>query len=226
MAATLATINDVVRQLQKQLADYSTAQQLQLQAALDAADSHTKKLLRWDPSLNGSGTSKYYDVAETDELLLPSVGAIVSQVRAYYGTNSVGTMLPSTLPNGSGYELTDDGRLIRLRPVLLTSPFAGAEASRLLMRYDRVEVDYTAVASVPADIREAVSILAAGSYASGPRLASGVTGERIGDYSYSTRQLSKPAPGEHGSPQDGPNDYYEAFLLGIRPWIKRKPLVT
>ena len=177
----LASLDDVKRVLR--LTDADTNRDAQLRGALDAVESWAERRL-WNTSRAGSQVETYHDVFEDAALTLPAADVVVTKVKVYEYPGSVGAPLsPVSLAHGTGYDVTADGRLL-LRADLTVTPFEGAVAQRPLRCYARVEVFYEGTGVVPRALTEGIAFLAAGYWQDGPRALTGLTGERIGDYSY------------------------------------------
>ena len=206
----LASLDDVKTVLR--LTDVDATRDAQIQSSLDAVDSWAETHL-WRISRIGAQMETYYDVYEDATLHLPAADVTVTVVRVFEYPSSSGIPLsPIELGLGSGYDITDDGRLL-LRPTLLVSPFEGATAQRHLRVYARVEVHYEGTGVVPRAITEGIAFLAAGHWQDGPRALQGLTSERIGDYSYTLGDVGK----------DGGTSSFEArALFFLKPFLKRQ----
>ena len=147
-------------------------------------------------------------------LYLPGGDITVTAVKVYEYPAAAGIILTTgELGLGHGYDIDDDSRLI-LRPLLFTSPFEGANASRLLRIYAKVEVYYEGTGITPRAVTEGVAFLAAGYWKDGPRALIGLTGEKIGDYSYTL--------GSGGAAsQGGVAEYVAQAEWFLTPFLKR-----
>jgi hypothetical protein len=174
-----ASVADVKRILQ--LTD--TSQDEAIRVALAAVESWAQPLLG-NLTVTGDQSEMYYDVREDATLYLPQADVVVTCVRVHGSGNWwPGETWPWDLGYGRNYDVTDDGRVL-LRPFTLYAPFEGAWAQRQIRTFDRVEVFYTASGRVPPAVTEGIAFIAAGYHKDGPRALTGLTSERIGDYSY------------------------------------------
>jgi hypothetical protein len=179
-----ATLDDVKRILR--ISDTNTARDAQLRASLDAIESWASTKT-WKIPKEGPNIETYFDIYEDAAIELPGRDVVVTAVKVYEYPSSAGIAIsPVSLGLGHGYEITGDGRLL-LRPLLDISPFEGAVARRFLRCYSRVEVFYNGSGAVPRALTEGIAFLAAGHWQDGPRALSGLSGEKIGDYSYTLR---------------------------------------
>lgn len=220
---SLAEVEDVRRVLRIPSSDVNEERDTQLSAALEAAESWVRSRLNQDWDADLGGTQIAYDVRETDDILLDHEGCSVTEVRVTLDDSSAFLASDSLVLSASQYDLISGrygARTLRLRPSLVTQPFEGAIATRLPRTYRTVEIDWEpSLNSVPAAVRDATALLAAGFWKSNPRLASGYTSERMGDYSY----LVQPPSGGKGG---APSDYWEQAYRMLRPFTRRKPRVT
>lgn len=184
-----ASVADVKRILRIEATD-DDAVDARLRAALSAVEAWAShRLVRLSQA--GDQVWVKFDVREDATLHLPADDLTVTKVKVFeYPSLSGVPLSPVELGLGRGFDLTDDGRLI-LRPTLGISPFEGATAQRALRTYSRVEVFYIGTGIVPADVTEGIAFLTAGYYTDGPKILSGITSEKIGDYSY-TRAGNNP----------------------------------
>lgn len=178
-----ASINDVKRILRIDPEIVDIERDKRLRQAIRAVEStmlpRLKKL-----DLPGDQMETFFDIPEDHTLRLPADDVTVTKVKVYEYPSSYGIPLsPIELGLGHGFDLTDDGAVI-LRPTLSFSPFEGATAQRRLRAYARVEVHYISTGVIPSAVTEGIAFLAAGWYQDGPRALSGLTDEKIGDYSY------------------------------------------
>lgn len=177
-----ASLEDVKRVLRIPADSVNDDRDAQLRGALDAVNSWAEDSLT--VSKDGPGLEVYYDIPEDATLKLPAPDVTVTTVKVFEYPSAFGIPLsPIELGLGHGYDLTSSGLLI-LRPTLFVSPFEGATAQRRLRTYVRVEVNYIGTGVVPRRITEGIAFLAAGVWQDGPRALSGLTAEKIGDYSY------------------------------------------
>ena len=211
----LATLADVKRVLH--ITDVDEARDADITSCLVALSDWVKQVLRAEYDATSTvRTVKYYDVHEDAALAVPVAESAVNAVRVYLLADAVA----SALTVNTNYEVKD-GRTVRLRPPTTSTPFEGATAGRLFDTYARVEIDYTPPGTVPASVRDGVAMLAAGWWQSGPQLASGVTSERIGDYSFSTRRSVSSDGGA-----DAVEDFWSAGMKLLHPWIRSSVAVT
>ena len=186
----LASLADVKRILR--LTDDNPTRDAEIRAALDAVESWAESAL-WKISLPGAQCEVYWDIPEDATLFLPAADVTVTRVKVFEYPSSAGVPLsPIELGLGHGYDLDDDARLM-LRPTLYYSPFEGAGGQRRLRTYSRVEVHYIGTGVVPRAVTEGIAFLAAGYWKDGFRALTGLTSERIGDYSYTLGEIK---PGE------------------------------
>ncbi len=195
----------------------------QLAGALEAAEDWVRSRLKQDWDAETGDTQVEYDVRETDAITLAHEGCSITEIRVEYHSGVQAVSSDSVILDEDQYDIIS-GRLgarqIRLRPILTTMPFSGALAERMPRTYRSVEIDWEpSENAVPAAVRDATALLAAGFWKSNPRLASGYTSERMGDYSY----LVQPPSGGKGG---APSDYWEQAYRMLRPFTRRKPLVT
>lgn len=194
----LASVQDVKRILR--MHGDEEPRDSELRAALDAVESWADTHLNYVED-DGLHLETYWDVYEDATLHLPSPDVIVTKVKVFGYPSDEVVSRPESLKVHEGYDVTQNGRLI-LRPTLIFEPFEGAVASRRLTLYSRVEVYYTGSGVIPRALTEGIAFLAAGYWAHGPaalvgftsKIASsssgsgggitGITSERIGDYSY------------------------------------------
>ena len=175
-----ASLQDVKRILR--LTDTDTDRDAQIQAALDAIHSWAEAKI--EISKEGANVEVYFDVSEDATLHLPAKDCVVTLLKVYEYPSSAGVPLsPIELGVGTGWTQDDQGQ-IKLRPTLEYSPFEGAQARRRLRAYERVVVHYEGTGAVPRAVTEGVAMLAAGWWQHSPIALSGLTSERIGDYSY------------------------------------------
>ena len=218
----LATVEDVRRMLKIAESSVDDERDRQLASSLEAAESWVHVRLRQRFDQETGDTYSVYDHRETDEILLPRIGCVVTAVRIALGDelSEVPTNDSTTLTTDQ-YDVIDGmngARAIRLRAGLLYQPFEGATAERMPRVYRKVEIDWEPPTGdlVPAAVRDATALLAAGMWKAAPRLAGGMKSEKIGDYSYTLDDLR----GEEGS------DYWSQAMRMLRPFIRRKPMVT
>lgn len=177
-----ASLEDVKRILRIPADSVDEERDNQLRGALDAVNSWAEGALTI--SKDGPGLEVYFDIPEDSTLKLPAADVTVTTVKVFEYPSAFGIPLsPIELGLGHGYDLTTSGLLI-LRPTLFVSPFEGATAQRRLRTYCRVEVNYIGTGVVPRRVTEGIAFLAAGYWQDGPRALTGLTSEKIGDYSY------------------------------------------
>lgn len=219
----LATVEDVRRMLKIPESSVDDERDRQLESALEAAESwvHVRLRQRFDEETGGTHTA--YDHRETDEILLPRIGCSVTEVRVTLGSEiDLVAMADSATLTADQYDVIsglNGPRAIRLRPSMIIAPFEGAVAERIPRTFRKVEIDWEPPSSgdlVPAAVRDATALLAAGMWKVAPRLTAGIKSEKIGDYSYTLDDLK----GGEGS------DYWSQAMRILRPFIRRKPMVT
>lgn len=176
----LASVADVKRILRIPASSVDAARDARISAGLEAIEAWA--INRIEVGKEGPQVEVYRDIREDATLHLPASDVVVTAVRVFEASDDA-LLTPADLSGGQGYELDDEGRLI-LRPVLNYSPFEGALAQRSARWYKRVEVHYIGSGVVPKDVTEGIAFLAAGYYEHGPKILSGLTSEKIGDYSY------------------------------------------
>lgn len=178
-----ASLDDVKRILRISPTSVDDIRDARLEAALEAVEDWATSALK-GLGKEGQNVEVYWDRREDETLHLPAGDIVITRVKVYEYPSSSGVPLsPVELGLGHGYDQDDEGRLI-LRPVLDYSPFEGATAQRRPRRYARVEVFYEGTGVIPRAVTEGVAFLTAGYYSYGPQVLSGITSERIGDYSY------------------------------------------
>src|SRR5581483_6350629 len=206
----LASVDDVKR-IRRIEASTDLTIEARLRAAREAVESMMMQRL-WNMTGSGAQLEVFWDVPEDATLRMPAPDVTVTAVKAFEYPSSAGVPLsPIELGLGHGYDLTDNGDLI-LRPTLFVSPFEGASAQRRLRQYARVEVHYMGTGVVPEAVQEGIAFLAAGWYQDGPRALSGLTDEKIGDYSYTIN----PTPDEDGMPS-----FYARGMMMLAPFLRR-----
>lgn len=218
----LATVEDVRRMLKIPESSVDDERDRQLADALDAASSWVSNRLRQRYDESTGGTYTAYDHLETDEILLPRVGCTVTEVRVTLHDDSYLTLGDAHVLTSDQYDVIEGlngNDIIRLRPSMTFAPFEGAVAQRYPRLYRKVEIDWEPPDSgdlVPAAVRDATALLAAGMWKTAPRLAGGIKSEKIGDYSYTLDDLK----GGEGS------DYWSQAMRLLRPFRRTKPMVT
>jgi hypothetical protein len=206
----LATLTDVRRVLR------ITSDDVLRDAALQAAEWFRARS-GWQYDEDGSGTAKFYAVPSGAAMRLPLAPATVAAVRiAPAGT-------PDALWDEQFTELDTDhwqlqgGRTIRLRDWRSIGMWGSTYTT-----YD-VEVDYTAPALMSRSVRDGVARLAAADWmgtGGGGDAVTGITSEKIGDYSYTIGSAS------------GASDVVDAGQLRsdalriLRPFLGRGVSVT
>lgn len=221
----LATLDDVKRKLRIRESDMDEERDNWLQDELDSAIAWVERIIGPDWVATTGGTKTYYDVREDASLLLPQEGCTVNSVTVSYWVDILfSTTNTNVLVANTDYTIDDDNRVLTLRPVMTEWIFENAYGSRMARVFRSVEIDWDArTDDVPTPLRDAAAIMAAGQWLSGPRLAAGLTGEKIGDYSYQSRQ---PSGGfVPGAPMSGGGDYVEEAMRLLRPYINRRPEV-
>jgi len=220
MAATLASISDVRRVLR--ITSVDANQDAQLTAALDTAEDWFRLRARSRYNVSGPSTAKFHEVSEHAVLHLPVKNSTVTAVR-------VGAPGFLRTLDSNEYIVMDDER-IRLRSGFywptdgqLSVEESRASASNTVVEV--VEVDYTPPATVPATVRDGIARLAASLWLStggGELGVSGITKEKIGDYSYEIGLLNVGGGNVTGSADDMKAD---AMQL-LRPHIGARVSVT
>lgn len=205
--ALLATIEDVERVLQITI---PASRRADVQAALRTAQAWALDHIGdVDYLESGEVQVTHYDVPEDGSV--PALGAVTG---VSYVTSAGGD--PVDLPE-TGW--TFDGERVRLRPDLSFNPFGlvassdSALATRLPGIYTSVTVTSTRDGAVDPRVRDAVAHAAAALWTRGPRLAKGLSGEGIGDYSYTVAQLL------NGDP------FFEQAKVLLRGLLNISPLV-
>lgn len=170
----LATVADVKRVLR--LADDAEPRDTQLAEALAAIEAWAEpRLQNFD---SGASTESFYDIAEDATLAIPP-GVTVSQV-------SVGMTVDEELVlDDIDWEYDSAAGRLMLRPNMHVVPFENVDATRFRRDWQHVRIDYTNSAGVPANVRDAIALLAAGYWRTGPQILADLNAEKIGDYSYS-----------------------------------------
>jgi hypothetical protein len=175
----LATLTDVRRVLR--ITSDDVLRDAALQAALDAAEEWFRARSGWQYDEDGNGTAKFFAVPSGGSVRLPLAPATVLAVRiAAAGT-------PDALWDEQFRELGTDhwqlqgGRTLRLRDWRSVGITGGTYST-----WD-LEVDYTAPTLLSRTVRDGVARLAAADWmgtGGGGDVVTGVTEEKIGDYSY------------------------------------------
>ncbi len=218
----LATLEDVKRKLHIRSTDSDSERDDWLTSELDSATAWVLRIVGPDWVAATGGTKTYWDIREDSSLLLPQEGCSVTAVRVSYWVDILfSTTDTNTLLVNKDYTVDDEGRVLTLRPVLSEWIFENAYGSRNPRTFRSVEIDWNPSPNdPPTALRDACAIMAAGQYLSGPRLAGGLTQEKIGDYAY---QVRPPSGGfVQGAPMNGPNDYVEEAMRLLRPYINRR----
>jgi len=209
----LATLTDVRRVLR--ITSDDVLRDAALQAALDAAEEWFRARSGWQYDEDGNGTAKFFAVPSGGAVRLPVAPATVTAVRvAAAGTPDA--LWPEMFRelSADGWQL-QGGRTLRLRD-WRSVPSWGSTYST----WD-VEVDYTAPATLSRSVRDGVARLAAADWMStggGGDSISGVTEEKIGDYSYKI-----------GTTEQGMDDADQLRADGLRllrPFLGRGVSVT
>lgn len=222
MSTSLATVDDVKRKLHISATNVNYERDSWLQDELDTAAAWFNRIARQDWDANTGGIATYWDVLETDALELPQEGCSVDTVQVVLATNNIVAPIYSSTLTSDEYDIDDDGRTLRLRPITVWQVFENAWAWRQPRRYRYVQVTWEASnGAVPEPVRDGIAMLAAGQYSSSPRLASGLTSERIGDYTYQVRPTGSGSfvPGQPLGEAEG--FVGEAMRL-LRPYMARR----
>lgn len=220
MAATLASLSDVRRVLR--ITSEDTERDAQLIAALDEAEDWFRTRARGRYDIAAPATAKYHEITEHAVLHLPVVGATITAVRV--GSPGFLRTLETT-----EYIVMDDER-VRLRAGFYW-PYSGqtslederARGSNTVVEV--VEIDYTPLTAVSPAIRGGIARLAASLWLStggGEFGTSGITKEKIGDYSYELGIVNVGGGNITGSADDVKAD---AMQL-LRPFIGARVSVT
>lgn len=181
---TLASLDDVRRMLKD-----TTVTDDDLQPHLDAATEWVERVYGRDWDATGAQTETFYNVRQGTVIALRDEAPSALTVTGYAAPASAGTVLVAN----TGYAVLNRGRVqlanilpawsvlfgIRPEEAELFSPFTWA----------RVVIAYTASASVPTPVRDAVALIAAAWYQRSAQEAGGLKSENLGDYSY-TREDS------------------------------------
>lgn len=175
----LATLTDVRRVLRITTDD--VFRDAALQAALDATEEWFRARSGWQYDEDGNGTAKFYAIPSGGSIRLPLAPATVTAVRmAPAGTpDSLWADSFTSLSTGS-WQL-QRGRTLRLKDWRSLGIGGGTYSA-----WD-VEVDYTAPVLASRSVRDGVARLAAADWmgtGGGGDSVSGITSEKIGDYSY------------------------------------------
>lgn len=175
----LATLTDVRRVLRITTDD--VLRDASLQASLDAAEEWFRARSGWQYDEDGNGTAKFYAIPSGGAIRLPLAPSTVLAVRiAPSGTpDSLWADAFTSLSTGS-WQL-QRGRTLRLKDWRSAGITGGTYST-----WD-VEVDYTAPALASRSVRDGVARLAAADWmgtGGGGDVLSGITSEKIGDYSY------------------------------------------
>lgn len=227
----LATVEDVLRMLRIPESSVNEERDDQIAAALETAQEWVSARLRQRYDVEEGGLLVVHDVRETDSVLLPRVGAIVNEVRVTLNVSTEFAESDERILEFDAYDVIDGPRgatAIQLRPQLLFAPFEGAIAQRFPRTYRKVEIAWDVpddeFNTVPAPVRDATALIAAGLWTSSPRLASGYSSEKIGDYQYTLGTGSSSSGSSGSSPESPGNDYWSQAAKLLRPFIQRKPL--
>lgn len=173
----LAHISDVRRAAGLSADD--TSNDAELIPVLEAAEDWVKRRYGGEWDVSGSRTVKFYNVAYNAVLSLAAENPTVSAVSAYASPGATA----QTLVVNSDYVLETNGKL-RLLGTNLWNPFEGATARFFPSPWARLEVTFSATASVPTPVREAVALIAAATWSQQLADVQGLNAETIGGYSY------------------------------------------
>lgn len=207
--AKLASLYDVRLALRIPSSDVNEERDAQLRVALEAVEGVFIDRLK-NITASGPQMIVWYDVYEDATIHLPSSEITVTKLNVFEYPSSPGIPLsPIELGFGHGYDLTDDGCIL-LRPTLAFSPFEGATAQRRLRAYSRVEVHYIGNGVINPTITAGIAYLAAGWWQDAPRAMSGLTSEKIGDYSYTLGDLAA---------DDGIPGFWARGMLLLKPFL-------
>lgn len=176
----IAHIDDVARLLRISI---SGSQEPDVLAALETAESWARTYLR-QPDLGGDGAiASFYDVSNDGWMPVSAAPLSVSVV---------------DFAGAAARELADDmwtyeGAGVRLRPTdtFVDPRFADEAFPRTYVRVDIATGPDEAIDPV---IRDGVALAAGALWTRSPRLTKGLTGENIGDYSYTVAQLEDGDP--------------------------------
>jgi len=153
---------------------------------IETATSWARRTLR-RPNLGitGEATEKFYHVELDGYVNLEGVPTVVSVATA-----------PGGLVSPLSTDLWEyDGEGVRL--FVSQNLWLGSHQSPWAVHqdfYERVEVTTVLAATVDPLVRDGVAVAAAALMTRGPRLAKGLAGEKIGDYSYTLQKM------EHSDP--------------------------
>src|SRR6478736_388431 len=166
----LATVEDVKRKLRIREADVDDERDGWLADELESAETWVLAIIGPDWTSTTGGTRTYFDVSEDASVLLPQVGCEVTEVRVYLPVDMIFASTDSTVLTTDEYDIDDELRTLRLRPVLTEWVFENAYGSRNPRTFRKMEIDWDPSPNdPPTALRDAVAVMAAGQYASGSR---------------------------------------------------------
>lgn len=132
----------------------------------------------------GAQTEYFYNVRQGTTLHLKNLSPSNLTVTVYATADSDGV----ELDENKSWQLLSRGRVQLFYTRYQIDPGLGGQGGVVELRpgyYDKVKVAYTGSDTVPASVREACACIAAHMYRTCVLEASGLTSERLGDYSYS-----------------------------------------
>lgn len=214
MATELAILDDVKNVLR--ITTVNATRDAQLTKALEQAEAWLKQRFRGNLDFTGTGTAKFYSVTNNAIIHMPVTLGTVTQVRV----GSPGFL--RILATNEFFIL--DNQRIRLRAGFFW-PYGQFDdlRSHATEMVEVVEVDYTA-AAIPVNLSGGLARLAASLWLSTPDQekggVTGITKERIGDYSYEiTTDAGQTA-------QAGPEDLWSDGVKLLRPWLRSRVSVS
>jgi hypothetical protein len=182
---SLASLDDVKRVLGS-----TDASDEAIALYLEGAEAWVKKVYggNWDED-GGEETTlleEFYHVKQGDSVQLKADDATDVKVRVYVYSEYDEPEEDGAELSENAFVLHQDGK-VELLFVRYGAPEGLPEAVAEFMpgEYSKVVVSYTPSGVVPAPVREAVALIAASSVARAGYEAGGLTGESLGDYSYS-----------------------------------------
>jgi len=133
---------------------------------------------------SGAQEDNFYNVRQGAILHLRNLDPSSLTVTLYAAAGSDGV----EVDENSSWQLLNRGKLQLFFARYEIDPGLGGQGGTVQRRpgyYARVKVEYTGSGTVPASVREACACIAAHMYRTCVLEASGLTSERLGDYSYS-----------------------------------------
>lgn len=161
---------------------------------LETAEEWVERAYGRDWDATGSILESFYNQRQGAILWLKDDNPTVTEVKGFAAPGSTG----SVLTEDEGFMVMDRGRILmaKVRQISVAN-LRPEEKEQLLppFTWSRIEVTYTASGTVPAPVRDAVAIIAAAGFRQSAQEISGLSGERIGDYSYTRMPVSGAASG-------------------------------